>query len=57
MATAERETKTVTWHGLDVRALCDKLRTDPDRGLKSAEAAARLAQHGPNALSGKRRQT
>ncbi len=50
MAIAERETKTVAWHGLDVHVLCDELRTDPDRGLKSAEAPARLAQHGPNEL-------
>jgi Ca2+-transporting ATPase len=50
MVIAERGTKTVTWHGLDVHALCDELRTDPDRGLKSAEAGARLARHGPNAL-------
>jgi len=35
--------------------VCAKLGADPGRGLSATEAAARLARHGPNAISEKRR--
>jgi Ca2+-transporting ATPase len=35
-------------HALDARAVAAGLDTDPERGLPSAEAEARLARHGPN---------
>jgi Ca2+-transporting ATPase len=38
------------WHALEVGALSRALHSDTERGLTSAEAAARLAQHGPNEL-------
>jgi Ca2+-transporting ATPase len=38
------------WHALKVEALCDELRSDPERGLEAAEAAARFLKHGPNEL-------
>jgi Ca2+-transporting ATPase len=38
------------WHALKVEALCEELRSDPERGLEVAEAAARLLKHGPNEL-------
>ncbi len=38
------------WHGLAVDATVHELRSDPVRGLSTAEAARRLQQHGPNRL-------
>ncbi|HEY8524966.1 MAG TPA: cation-translocating P-type ATPase [Acidimicrobiales bacterium] len=35
---------------LDVTTVVERLGTDPERGLTGAEAAARLARHGPNEL-------
>ena len=40
------------WHTLTVDEAAARLRTDPDRGLAAAEAAARLLRHGPNAIAG-----
>ncbi|HEY6000764.1 MAG TPA: cation-translocating P-type ATPase [bacterium] len=44
------------WHRLDVPAALAALGTSPD-GLTAAEAASRLAGHGPNELVEKRRRT
>jgi Ca2+-transporting ATPase len=38
------------WHTFAGKALGKELQTDLDRGLQPAEAATRLARHGPNAL-------
>jgi Ca2+-transporting ATPase len=38
------------WHALEVDELSRALHSDTERGLTSAEAAARLAQYGPNEL-------
>ncbi len=38
------------WHALDATAVVERLATDAERGLSAAEAARRLAAHGPNAL-------
>lgn len=35
---------------LPVPAVAERLGTDPDAGLTTAEAACRLATHGPNTL-------
>src|SRR5262245_16862473 len=37
-------------HAADVVAVAAAFDTDPERGLSAGEAAARLAQHGPNEL-------
>jgi Ca2+-transporting ATPase len=41
---------STSWHTLTVEDVLDRLRTAPDSGLDEAEAAARLARHGPNEL-------
>ncbi len=38
------------WHLLDRELVLDRLRSDPDHGLTSTEAAERLTRHGPNTL-------
>ncbi len=38
------------WHTRDVNEIARELGADPATGLTAAEAAARLAKHGPNAL-------
>ena len=38
------------WHALEVDEISRALHSDAERGLTSAETAARLAQHGPNEL-------
>jgi Ca2+-transporting ATPase len=38
------------WHALEVNELSRALHSDTERGLTATEAAARLAQHGPNEL-------
>jgi Ca2+-transporting ATPase len=44
------------WHGVDAQSALERLAVDPQRGLSAAEAAGRLAQHGPNLLrEGRRR--
>lgn len=40
-----------TWHALAVEEVAVRLLSDPARGLTRAEAARRLAQHGPNSLA------
>lgn len=39
-----------TWHGLSVQDVLAMLQSDRDHGLDPAEAARRLARHGPNEL-------
>ncbi len=39
------------WHHLETRMVFSLLETDPETGLSSAEAAARLAKHGPNEVT------
>jgi Ca2+-transporting ATPase len=38
------------WHAEPATGVCRHLGSDPQQGLNAAEAAARLAQHGPNQL-------
>jgi len=38
----------------EIAAVADALATDPEQGLTAAEAAARLARHGPNRIEGTR---
>jgi Ca2+-transporting ATPase len=38
------------WHALSATEVCERLVTDPVRGLTAMEARLRLAAHGPNAL-------
>lgn len=45
------------WHALDVKAVVRLIDTDIDSGLTSEEAAARLEQYGPNAVSRVRRKS
>jgi len=44
------ETARPGWHTLEVNEAEDRLESDTTRGLEEAEAAARLARHGPNAI-------
>ena len=39
-----------TWHELSAERVVDRLETDPEAGLTTAEAERRLAEHGPNEL-------
>jgi Ca2+-transporting ATPase len=53
MATTEvtppaTTTETPTWHVLTRESALQELHVEPERGLTSEEAAARLAQYGPN---------
>jgi Ca2+-transporting ATPase len=41
------------WHSLATARVADELRCDPAQGLAEAEAAARLAEQGPNRLAEK----
>lgn len=41
------------WHVQDVKEICRKLEVDPEEGLSSAEADARLKKYGPNQLQQK----
>ncbi|MEZ5646244.1 MAG: cation-translocating P-type ATPase [Burkholderiaceae bacterium] len=45
------------WHARPAPDVARDLKADPDRGLSAADAAHRLAQHGPNALPEARRRT
>lgn len=45
------------WHASSPEAVAAELRTDLGRGLDGAEAAARLAQRGPNRIEEQRRST
>src|SRR5262244_3211695 len=38
------------WYQLDTKAVLERLKTDPDLGLTSTEAARRAAAHGSNEL-------
>ena len=38
------------WHALDIAAVAETLRTDPERGLAPEEATRRLATTGPNRM-------
>jgi Ca2+-transporting ATPase len=50
-----REPGQASWHGKDVTAVETELDSDRETGLTHAEAAARLARHGPNQLERQRR--
>lgn len=39
-----------SWHALTVQQTCERLDSDPERGLTPAEADRRLDAHGPNSL-------
>jgi len=45
------------WHALPVKAVAERLRADPVRGLGAAEAARRLAEHGPNEVAEEKRRS
>jgi magnesium-transporting ATPase (P-type) len=47
-----RDREPVPWHALEVAEVVAELDTDPEVGLSSAQAAARLERHGPNAFGG-----
>jgi Ca2+-transporting ATPase len=53
MATTEvappaKTTQTPTWHSLTRESAVQELQVEPEKGLTSDEAAARLAKYGPN---------
>ncbi len=48
---------TPAWHTLSIDAVAARTGTDPGRGLAPADAAARLARDGPNALAQARRRS
>ena len=50
MTSAPGTTAPAPWHTLTVAEVVERVRVDPDTGLDHAEAARRLADHGPNAL-------
>jgi P-type Ca2+ transporter type 2C len=53
----DRSTEALpAWHARSAAEVAQALGTDPDRGLSSAEAVQRLAQHGPNLLAEERRE-
>ena len=41
-------TETPTWHVLTRESAVHELHVEPERGLTSDDAAARLAKYGPN---------
>ncbi len=47
----DRPATAPPWHTLEVAEVAARLGTDVDRGLDPAEAARRLAEHGPNRLA------
>jgi magnesium-transporting ATPase (P-type) len=49
-ATTEVDAARVAWHALPADAVAAQLGTDTTSGLPSTDAAARLAEHGPNQL-------
>jgi cation-transporting ATPase F len=51
MAIHLQEESGLSWHGLEVEHVARQLETDTESGLDPADAAARLARHGPNALT------
>ena len=50
MTSAPGTTAPAPWHTLTVTEVVGRVRVDPDTGLERAEAARRLAEHGPNEL-------
>ena len=56
MKKSENDSPRALWHTLGVDAALAALETRPG-GLTAAEAAARLASHGPNELVAKSRRT
>src|SRR5690606_21023201 len=49
-AAAPAASPAIAWFAQDADAVVRALATDADDGLSSAEAASRLAAHGPNAI-------
>ncbi len=47
--------KVVGWHVVDAQKAISQLKTDPQQGLSTVEAAYRLQQYGPNTLQTTRR--
>jgi magnesium-transporting ATPase (P-type) len=45
---------TLPWHAAAATDVAREVACDPRAGLSAAEAAARLARHGPNTISAKR---
>ncbi|RYP84217.1 hypothetical protein EKO23_16275, partial [Nocardioides guangzhouensis] len=43
--------------GTDAREVAEALGVDPEQGLSAAEAARRLAEHGPNQLAGGKKES
>ena len=50
--SAPDNTSTVSWHAETAEGIVRRLKTDLEHGLDDADAATRLATHGPNQLSG-----
>jgi Ca2+-transporting ATPase len=50
MTTTGTDDASPAWHALPVATVVSRLETDADHGLTAAEAARRLARHGPNVL-------
>jgi Ca2+-transporting ATPase len=53
----EHDAVPLVWHAADEQSAVERLGADPQRGLAAAEAAGRLAQHGPNLLQEGRRRS
>jgi len=45
------EKKAIPWHSRTVQEAADKLGTDPETGLRTTDAQARLSEYGPNELA------
>ncbi len=50
MAEATPAQSGTDWHALPAKAVVERLHTDPQQGLSTAEARRRLAESGPNQL-------
>src|SRR5512140_2325517 len=50
MATQERTTRNVAWHALDPRQVAERLDTNLETGLSSAQAGRRAIEYGRNGL-------
>ncbi len=54
MATTAPEPQAASWFAQDEAAVLSAFGSDAEHGLTQAEAASRLAQHGPNQISGEK---
>ncbi len=54
MATTAPEPEAASWFAQDETAVLSAFGSDAERGLTQAEATSRLAQYGPNQISGEK---